>query len=197
MSGESSVGRTLLNRSTTPSHSWVSMVTSTFGYCSLNCSMAHSRMESGVWLPLSQTRRVPSVSEGGASKAELPSSLSAAPSSSPPPQAAITSVAARPNATSFLIFMVLPLSLPGPAARPAGSARNEGLVDDEAWCPWPQDLGSPRSGGRRCSRDAQLPIEDEHRGPQEDVVVPERAEPDVDVVADRRHGPALDDAERR
>src|SRR5262245_46498402 len=57
--------------------------------------------------------------------------------------------------------------------------------------------GAPPCGSLQVSRDAQFPVENEHRGAEEDVVLPERAEPDVDVVADRRHGSGADGVERR
>src|SRR5688572_6492415 len=45
-------------------------------------------------------------------------------------------------------------------------------------------------------RDAELALQHEHGGAEEDVVLPERAEPEVDVVADRRHGPPADRSHR-
>src|SRR5262245_45174116 len=169
MSGLSSVGRTLVSRSTIPSHSCRSTSTVTSGYCSLNVSLAMSIISSGVSGPLSQTRRVASVSaEGASSEAPAPSSV-LAPSSSSDPQAASASTAASRIAATFFVF--------------TSSSQTSG--------------GEPPSGSSRVSCDTQLAVEHEHRGAEEDVVLPERAEPDVGVVADRRHGPVADGGERR
>src|SRR5262245_20157831 len=169
MSGLSSVGRTLVSRSTIPSHSCRSTSTVTSGYCSLNVSLAMSIISSGVSGPLSQTRRVASVSaEGASSEAPAPSSV-LAPSSSSDPQAASASTAASAIAATFFVF--------------TSSSQTSG--------------GEPPSGSSRLSCDTQLAVEHEHRGAEEDVVLPERAEPDVGVLADGRHGPVPHGVERR
>src|SRR5215207_1430825 len=143
--------------------------------------MAASTIGWGVSLALSQKRSVASVSVGGASGASAasPSPSPVASSSSSDPQALNRRAPAIPTVASCRIFTSSSTTLgggpPGPShmGRPAGAG------------------GSPEP----WSCDAQLSIEHEPRSAEEDVVLPERAEPDVDVVADRRHGAFTDGGE--
>src|SRR5688572_11073045 len=168
MSGLSAVGSTLSSRLTSPSHSWRSTSTVTFGYCSANSALASSIISSGVSGPLSQTRNVASVSSAGAASAPSSSDPPVLASSSSDPQAARASRPASVIAASFLVF--------------TSSSQTSG--------------GEPPDPSR-LSCDAQLSVENEHRGTEEDVVLPERAEAEVDVVADRRHRAGADGVERR
>src|SRR4029453_16318314 len=132
--------------------------------------MAASTIGCGVSLALSQRRKVASVSVGGASGAsEAPPSPSAvASSSSSDPQAANKSEPASPIAASVLTF--------------TSSLHNVGRR-------------APRPVAFSC--DTQFSIEKQHRCAEEDVGLPERAEPDVEVVAARRHCPLTDGVEGR